>query len=238
MRRKVYKNILFGMIFFIMTFCLIVQVKTINKSGTLVLDSYGNDELIDEIFKWKSRFESTNRKVEQQNTTIQEYGASLSSTGNTQEVLDKELQQAEILLGKKALRGTGITIFLNDSPLEPTEWLKLSDLIVHDMDILELVNELKLAGAEAISVNNQRIVSTSEIKCVGPVVRINGQKVAAPYIIKAIGNSDDIYQTMNEKDSKANYLRQRTIQVVITKDNEVVVPAYNQEIKVNYLTSQ
>lgn len=238
MKEKVYKNILFGMMFFIMTFCVIVQIKTVNKSGTLMLDSYGNDELIDEIFKWKSRYESTTKKVADQDFTIQEYSTSLSSTGNTQEVLDKELNQAEVLLGKKALKGEGVNIYLNDSPLEPTENLKLSDLIVHDMDILELVNELNLAGAEAISVNDQRIISTSEIKCVGPVVRINGQKVAAPYNIKAIGNSDDIYEVINEQDSKVNHLRQRTIQVEITKSGEVVVPAYNQEIKANYLTSQ
>ena len=132
MKRNIYTNILFGIIFFIMTFCLIVQVKTINKSGTLMLDSYGNDELIDEIFKWKNRYETTDKRVKEQDSIIEEYQNSLSSNGSTQDILNKELNETDILLGKKSLKGEGIVIYLNDSPLEPTENLKLSDLIVHD----------------------------------------------------------------------------------------------------------
>ena len=63
-------------------------------------------------------------------------------------------------------------------------------IIVHDTDILEIVNVLRNAGAEAISINDQRIIATTPISCIGTVIKINDEKIGGPYVIRAIGNSD------------------------------------------------
>ena len=66
------------------------------------------------------------------------------------------------------------------------------DYIVHDSDIRTVINELWIAGAEAVSINGQRVVATTGIRCPGPVTQINGVPTAPPYVIKAIGPSDTL----------------------------------------------
>ncbi len=88
--------------------------------------------------------------------------------------------------------GRGSLFMLQDSPKRnPSETRQdvVNDYIVHDRDIREIVNELFAAGAEAISVNGQRLVASSSIRCVGPVVLVNSTQVAPPFMIKAIGKS-------------------------------------------------
>jgi uncharacterized protein YlxW (UPF0749 family) len=122
--------------------------------------------------------------------------------------LSKQLQEAKMMAGLTPLEGPGVEVILNDSPKGP-ELAKqmaggndqgadyqnqLSNFLVHDQDIVGVVNELKQSGAEAIAVNGQRIVATSAIRCVGPICYINHKPTggAAPYDIVAIGSPRDL----------------------------------------------
>lgn len=83
--------------------------------------------------------------------------------------------------GLCAVEGPGIMVTLNDSKQK----VKLGDnqnlYIVHDEDLLRVINELRAAGAEAIAINDQRLVSRSEIRCVGPTVTVNGKMFGPPF---------------------------------------------------------
>jgi uncharacterized protein YlxW (UPF0749 family) len=132
-----------------------------------------------------------------------------NGTGKTQVLaLSKQLQDIKLFAGLTPVEGPGVEVVLSDSVKGP-ELAKqlaggqdqgqeyqnqLSNFLVHDQDIVGVVNELKQAGAEAISVNGQRIVSTSSIRCVGPIVLINHKPAggAAPYTITAIGSPRDL----------------------------------------------
>ena len=92
--------------------------------------------------------------------------------------------------------------------------------------MLTVVNELKAAGAEAISVNGQRIISTSAIRCVGPVIQVNYQKVAAPFEIKAIGNAQYLESAMNIKNGVVDMLKQLGVGISMTREKEVNIPKY------------
>jgi len=70
--------------------------------------------------------------------------------------------------------------------------MNISKALVHDEDLREIINDLKNSGAEAISINDQRIVSTTAIICSGSVVTINGVKLNSPFEIKAIGNKSSL----------------------------------------------
>ncbi len=61
-------------------------------------------------------------------------------------------------------------------------------ILIHDEDLLKLVNELKAAGAEAITVNEQRVVASTEIRCAGPTISVNNNRISPPYVIQAIGD--------------------------------------------------
>ncbi len=98
----------------------------------------------------------------------------------------EELNELKLSLGLVEVSGEGIEITLNDADLSFGEYVQPQNL-VHNYDILYLVNELKTAGAEAISINNVRVNYNSDIICVGNFLGIGGQKIYAPFSISAIG---------------------------------------------------
>lgn len=118
-----------------------------------------------------------------------EQAAGLSSARSLME----SLREIRMLAGTVAVRGPGVIVTLHDSPKrDPAETRKdvIEDYMVHDSDIRAIVDELFAAGAEAVAVNNQRLVANSSIRCVGPVVLVNSVQIAPPYVIKAIGKPD------------------------------------------------
>ena len=102
----------------------------------------------------------------------------------------KEVLENNAKLGLTNLRGEGIELVLKDGEDKKKVGNDALQIIVHDTDILEIVNVLRNAGAEAISINDQRVIATTPISCIGTVIKINDEKIGGPYVIRAIGNSD------------------------------------------------
>lgn len=115
----------------------------------------------------------------------------LASTGEDDEIiylLEEDMIKNKVNSGEKALRGPGIKIKMYDNPEERFYGYDLNNDVIHDIDILNIINDLRVAGAEAISINGERVVSTSEIKCGGPIIRINDKSSGTPFTIEAIGD--------------------------------------------------
>jgi uncharacterized protein YlxW (UPF0749 family) len=106
------------------------------------------------------------------------------------QLLNRELADTQAFAGLAAMEGPGVVVVLRDSPLKVNDqWpYESADYIVHDRDIFFIVNELRAAGAEAIAINDQRITAPTAIRCVGPVVNVNGTQVGLPLEIRAIGD--------------------------------------------------
>ncbi len=127
------------------------------------------------------------------------------------------------------INGAGIEIELADSAVSGQEYT--ANTLVHDTNILSVVNQLKLAGAEAISVNDERIVAMSEFICVGPAVKINDTKVYAPFVIKAVGNQNLLKKAIESSSVMTNPNISISVKYEL-KDN-VTVPAYNKAYRNN-----
>lgn len=158
------------------------------------------------------------------------------STGPLAPQLKEEMDRAEVLAGITDLTGTGVEVTLKDSStsLKPGDNPNL--YVVHDEDILKVVNELKAAGAEAIAVNGQRLIAASEISCSGPIIRMNKKPLAPPFVITAIGSPDTMESALNMKGGVVETLRFFGIQVSVKKLSQVTVPAYKGGIKYDYAT--
>ncbi len=157
----------------------------------------------------------------------------IESTLGQGEALQRELlsqfENAKVQAGLIPLKGPGLVIRLSDSPRQPGHNEVTYDFIVHDIDLSVLVNELWASGAEAVSVNEQRIVTRSSIRCVGPTVLVNTNRVASPFIVKAIGDADQLEGGLKMPggflDSMSN-LTNNGGEVVISRMREVRIPAY------------
>ena len=142
--------------------------------------------------------------------------------------LQKEVQIANLAAGFVSVEGPGIIITVNDNPnLKPGD--DPNGYLIHDNDLLQLTNELKAAGAEAISINNQRITAMSEIRCAGPLTNVNGVKTGPPYVLKAIGNPDVLYGMMKSKNGYLEILNMYELKTSIDKFDNVSIPALKRQ---------
>jgi uncharacterized protein YlxW (UPF0749 family) len=152
--------------------------------------------------------------------------------------VQKELQWLRSLAGLTEVHGPGITVILDDNLAGSNAARDQPDYnpnnyIIHDKNILYIVNEIKRAGAEAIAVNNQRIVSISEIRCVGPVIFVNSTRMAPPYIIRAIGNPE-VLEQMVLMGEEFSYLQYKGFPVRVVRESVVSIPAYKGSYTLNH----
>ena len=92
--------------------------------------------------------------------------------------------------------------------------------------MLKLVNELKAAGAEAIAINGQRIVSFSEIRCAGPTISVNNTRISPPYVIQAIGSPESLDSSLNMRGGIIDIFQFWGIQVQVQKTDNMTLPEY------------
>ncbi|WP_019229493.1 DUF881 domain-containing protein [Sedimentibacter sp. B4] len=122
--------------------------------------------------------------------------------------MNHQIEELKFYNGFTDVRGPGIMLRVSDS-LSDDENLDIMDKIVHDVDITVLLNDLKSAGAEAIDVNGKRIVNISEVVCAGPVLKINGEAVPAPFVIRAVGDQEKLYNVVTEEGTYAYDLKNK-----------------------------
>lgn len=154
---------------------------------------------------------------------------------NIIDILEQDLEINKIRAGKTPLEGPGIVIKMYDNMDDEIVGFDINDDIIHDIDILNILNDLKLAGAECISVNDQRVVSTSEIKCRGPVMGINGKVIGIPFIIKAIGDPKLLMASVNAPGTYGDVLKNvYFVGFEPSIEDNVVIPGYTGDLRFNF----
>ena len=169
--------------------------------------------------------------ISKYNETIEklnEYKETEKSNEETEKVIDNELEQVNMLLGKTDVQGKGIEIFLRDTEDEEVPKINADDLLV-------IVNALKLAGAEAISINDQRIINMTDIVNVDTYIKVNGNRILSPYTIKAIGNQIYLESELIGNGGYVDTLRKSGHSIEIQKKDNVEILKYNGEIKTKYI---
>ncbi len=148
--------------------------------------------------------------------------------------MEEELISAKANSDYEKMEGPGIIISMNDSVKEVGEDEELEWLLIHDTDVLEIINELRAAGAEAISVNDERITATSNIRCGGPTINIDGKRHAVPFIIKAIGNPKILEASATAPIGYIDLMEYYGIRINIQKVERLTINAYDGKYKLNY----
>lgn len=176
---KITMTITLGLICFVLVSTMFIQFNTIKQTDVASIKNMRETELRAEITKWKAKLEDAQKKYEETIAKKIEYEKNIEDNEKSSKLLETELKEAKMRLGLTDVVGNGIIVTLEDNDEKS---------IVAD-DLLELINELRLAGAEAISINNERIVINSFVADIDyRFIVINGQRTSSPYVVKAIGN--------------------------------------------------
>lgn len=235
--KKIHLIIVFGIMSMLLTYGIATQIRTVNNNGTTVNLTAEQSKLKSEILKISEKYENLNEEIEIFEKKLEAERQNSTKNNSTLANLEESIKRKNILLGLTEVKGTGIKIILNDSNTSINNYLgNISDLLVHDGDLIHVVNELFNADAEAISINGQRVVSTTAIECDGNVIKVNGFKIGAPFEILAIGYPEYL-AGIARVGGYLERLESRGIIVSLTKQNTVTIPKYTRTFKFTYATN-
>lgn len=142
------------------------------------------------------------------------------------EVIAQEITRLKAFSGDLELHGKGIKLVLDDSKIASKPGENPNLYIIHDDDLLRVINELRAAGAEAIAVNGERIVAMSEIRCAGPTLSVNNNRSAPPYVIQAIGNPNNLESALKLRGGVLENFKFWGIQADLSQSDDIVIPAF------------
>lgn len=192
-------------------------------------------DLQNEINNVDAENKQLNASINEQALKLALYKAGVESTGSAYGTMKNELKKTLNYSDSVAVQGPGIIMTLNDSQQEVSEGEDIAWYLIHDIDILEIVNELRMAGAEAISINDERVTSTTSIRCGGPTINIDGKRHAVPFIIKAIGDPKTLEASALAPESYIElYMEYSGIEVAIQKVEKLTIEGYNGSNKMRY----
>ena len=236
MKNKIKISIVLGIMCFALTAGICIQIKTVKNSNSTVSQSYTENNLRAEVLKYKERYDNKIKDIEKIDKELEE--EIQKATENNSELSDaqEQIKVGNKILGLSEVKGPGVTITVTDSELDSSLSADPSRLLVHDKDILCIVNELKNAGAEAIAINGQRVISPTAIICGGNIININGERIGSPFTIQAIGLPETL-ANLNRTDGTLDRLKERKIKVELQKNNEITIPKYTGVFNFKYAKS-
>ncbi|MCX7842628.1 MAG: DUF881 domain-containing protein [Clostridia bacterium] len=221
------KSAILLFIFLILGILLSVQFRSIKKTNSQKPSAVNMiGELQKQLDEEKKRGAILNDRIKEYETRNDEYLKAAVDNRNDQYLKNKliELEQTKLKAGLTDVVGHGIIVTMDDASKRLNDNPNIN--IIHYGDILKVLNELKKSGAQAISINGERIIATSEQICAGPTIRINKNRYPAPFVIKAIGNPDKMYDALYKSDTVAYMLRDK-IRVDIKKEKEIMIAKYS-----------
>lgn len=223
-------SIIIGLMFFTLTLIIFMQFKTISYTDINALETMQEGELRTELTAIKTKYTETLEQLKETKTMIKEYEETINTDKEAAVLLESELEKSRNLSGKNAVQGEGIIVTLVDEEVGKYGKITANDLI-------ELVNELRAAGAEAISINGHRIVSTSYIIDLDSTfIGINvSRREVSPYVVKAIGDITYLESGLSQKqygyiDTKVNGGKNVTLE----KSDNIYIEAYSGKLGFKY----
>ena len=202
-------------------FMVAVQFRTAQDAkGSL------SQQRIEEI---SDRLLQTEHERDELSEELHKMQTAAASTDNQQ---DKDLLRYRAAL--VPLEGEGVIVRMDDSTKPAKAGENPNLYVIHDDDLLRVVNELRAAGAEAIAINGQRLTGTSEIRCAGPTLSVNNVRSSAPFEIRAIGDKKSLENALRMRGGVAETLGVWGIQLDIKASNDVYIPPYRGSIRQSY----
>ena len=235
-----------GIMCFILTMAIVIQIRTINNTNKVASQSLTDNDLRDQVLRWKEKYDQEYSDLQNATKRLEKVRTLASKNTEGSDEKEAELLKNNMMIGLTDVEGEGVTVTLRDDQSVTSDSLTITDSmsnhLVHDSDLISVVNELKNAGAEAISINDQRIIGNSDIFLIGssstPFIQVNGQRITSPYVIKAIGNKAYLESAVSISSSMLQALKEEGHGVEIQTsgyNRPVVIKAYTGTIDKKYM---
>jgi uncharacterized protein YlxW (UPF0749 family) len=218
----------------VLAFCGMLLVTSARAAGGDDLRGSDTLELPDLVRAEEQRVEELEAKITKLTSEIQQLTASRGDDKTAD--MNRKAEQLMPSAGLTPVAGPALTVTLDDAPTPPNadDEYNVEDFIVHQQDLEAVVNALWVGGAEGMTVMDQRVVSTSTIRCVGSVLLMHGRTYYPPYTITAIGDAETMRAALKASPEVQDY-RDWADRVGLTyrvaDEGTVTMPAYTGTIR-------
>ncbi len=225
---KITVTITMAIACFALAMIMCMQFKIVRETDITSIETMREEELRTELASWKQMYSEAETQYEEKLAKLNEYKQNQQSSEEAAKLVENDLEKINMYLGKTNVVGEGIIITLKNS---------VEDDCISAEDLLKIVDYLKLAGAEAISINNERIINTSEIVDISSnsIIFVNQQRILAPYTLKAIGDPSKLESTLLGNGGYVDFLRNLGFDIKIERNNKVKINRYTKDIGYKYV---
>ncbi len=235
--KKYSVAIILGVTCLILVLAICIQIRTIEEASSEVGSSLNdNGEMKDKVMEAQEDYKQIYNELEKAEKKLEEIRQVATSNNQEDELAKLELEDNNKVQGLTEVKGKGIIITLDDNrEVDTTEVLNISSYLVHEEDLLQIINELFNAGADAISINNQRIVSTTSVLCDGNIIRVNGEIISVPITIKAIGYPESLYYALTRPQGYLDIMENDGVIVGVEKSEDITISKYEGVYNYDYI---
>lgn len=228
--------IILGLLALMIGLIISIQIKTTPGDYTGALVPLQKVQGLNyELQKARKEKDAAIQQLAQLEAKLKEIESSQADEDILVKNLVADLDKYKMIAGVVDVKGPGVIITIDDPPAQDSGSYEGS-VIMYNYELLtNLVNRLNDAGAEAVSINGQRYISTTEISLAGNNVLINSTPTAPPYTVKAIGNPDTLNSSLNIRFGIVDTMvKGYNLQVKVEKSNEIIIPGYHDAIRFRY----
>lgn len=225
MKGKLAMVITIGVICILLTSVMFLQFKSVQVIEESGVGAMRESELKTEYSLIKEKSDEIKKNLEEFEKSIVEYNSESTDTQGTLELLRNDIRKANIDIGYTDVKGPGLMITLWDGDYE----------YVDATDLLFAINELKFAGAEAISINDIRVVNTTSLPEMSTdYIVMDRGRIVSPFTIKVIGDIKYLESVINIKGGLKDFIKNEGKNISYTVENEVYINKYDGLLEINY----
>lgn len=216
----------------ILGFMLTYQFKMLSKREKIVGTNKNTTEVTAEIEQYKKQKETLDKSVNDLQAKVKKYeDAAANKDETTKNILD-ELENTRMLIGSTDVQGPGIIVYI--TPITKLTGAEIDERIT-DRHLVYVVNELRFAGAEAISINDYRVTAMTGIRNSGNLIKMNANDMISPskrITVKAVGNKTLLYTSLSFPEVFNDF--KRISEIKIEKSDSIKIGKYNQTLKTEF----
>lgn len=197
--------------------------------GIILSNEYQQENVYrQQLISQQERNKELSDELQALDEKVRQYELDLASDETQYEEMLEKANDLRLLLGHLPVSGEGIRVKLEDGEYDPSS-TNPNDYIVHESHIFKIITEMKIAGAEGLSINGQRLTANSYIVCNGPVITVDGNQYPAPFVIEAIGNKDTLADSLEINGGVMDQLLNDRIIVTVEKSDKIQLSTINEE---------
>jgi len=222
--KKKRRNVIFSLVFLVLGFMISFSYQLTNKDKekpTINDSQFKQDlQLRNDLIEQEEKNNKLYKELKQSQEKLVDIEKQLSNERESYNTLADDAEKYRLFLGKVTVRGSGLQITLEDGDYNPEDG-NVANYLVHEHHVFKVINELYIAGADAISINGQRLSHNSYILCNGPVIEVDGYQHPAPFVISAIGDSKVLEGAININGGVKDLLVNDNVKVTIEKKQSI-----------------